>query len=98
MHRRSKAASEGNRGRVGTPTSLRPSTPTMEDLGTASGKLMRTVMAGHAEFDRDLIRERVRSRRCKKAEHVMVAPPMGKMAYRSVSSKQQSDRLVPQTQ
>ena len=31
------------------------------DLGTASGKLMRTIMAGLAEFERDLIRERVRS-------------------------------------
>ena len=31
------------------------------DLGTSSGKLMRTIMAGLAEFERDLIRERVRS-------------------------------------
>ena len=31
------------------------------DLNTASGKLMRTIMAGLAEFERDLIRERVRS-------------------------------------
>jgi DNA invertase Pin-like site-specific DNA recombinase len=31
------------------------------DLSTASGKLMRTIMAGLAEFDRDLIRERVKS-------------------------------------
>jgi hypothetical protein len=31
------------------------------DLGTASGKLMRTSMAGLAEFERDLIRERVNS-------------------------------------
>jgi DNA invertase Pin-like site-specific DNA recombinase len=31
------------------------------DLSTASGKLMRTIMAGLAEFERDLIRERVRS-------------------------------------
>jgi len=31
------------------------------DLGTASGKLMRTIMAGLAEFERDLIRERVKS-------------------------------------
>jgi putative DNA-invertase from lambdoid prophage Rac len=28
------------------------------DLSTASGKLMRTIMAGFAEFERDLIRER----------------------------------------
>jgi putative DNA-invertase from lambdoid prophage Rac len=31
------------------------------DLHTASGKLMRTIMAGLAEFERDLIRERVKS-------------------------------------
>src|SRR5262245_21257712 len=31
------------------------------DLSTASGKLMRTIMAGLAEFERALIRERVRS-------------------------------------
>ena len=31
------------------------------DLRTASGKLMRTIMAGLAEFERDLIRERVKS-------------------------------------
>ena len=32
------------------------------DLSTASGKLMRTIMAGLAEFERDLIRDRVKSR------------------------------------
>ena len=31
------------------------------DLSTASGKLMRTIMASLAEFERDLIRELVRS-------------------------------------
>jgi DNA invertase Pin-like site-specific DNA recombinase len=31
------------------------------DLSTSSGKLMRTIMAGLAEFERDLIRERVTS-------------------------------------
>jgi DNA invertase Pin-like site-specific DNA recombinase len=31
------------------------------DLNTASRKLMRTIMAGLAEFERDLIRERVKS-------------------------------------
>ena len=31
------------------------------DLSTASGKLMRTTMAGLAEFERDLIRNRVKS-------------------------------------
>jgi putative DNA-invertase from lambdoid prophage Rac len=32
------------------------------DLSTASGKLMRTIMAGLAEFERDLIRDRVKVR------------------------------------
>ena len=31
------------------------------DFSTASGKLMRTIMAGLAEFERDLIRQRVKS-------------------------------------
>jgi DNA invertase Pin-like site-specific DNA recombinase len=31
------------------------------DLSTASGKLMRTIMVGLAEFDRDLISDRVKS-------------------------------------
>jgi DNA invertase Pin-like site-specific DNA recombinase len=31
------------------------------ELATASGKLIRTIMAGLAEFERDLIRERVKS-------------------------------------
>jgi DNA invertase Pin-like site-specific DNA recombinase len=31
------------------------------DLSIASGKLMRTIMAGLAEFKRDLVRERVKS-------------------------------------
>jgi len=31
------------------------------DLSTASGKLMRTIMAGLAEFARDLIRDREKS-------------------------------------
>ena len=31
------------------------------DISTASGKLMRTIMAGLAEFERDLIRDRVKS-------------------------------------
>ena len=31
------------------------------DLSTSTGKLMRTIMAGLAEFERDLIRDRVKS-------------------------------------
>ena len=33
------------------------------DLSTASGKLMRTIMAGLAEFERDLIREMLQKHR-----------------------------------
>jgi len=31
------------------------------DLSTSTGKLMRTIMAGLAEFERDLMRDRVKS-------------------------------------
>jgi putative DNA-invertase from lambdoid prophage Rac len=31
------------------------------DLSAATGKLMRTIMAGLAEFERNLIRERIKS-------------------------------------
>ena len=31
------------------------------DLSTSTGKLMRTILAGLAEFERDLIRDRVKS-------------------------------------
>jgi len=41
--------------------SVRAQTGLSFDLSTASGKLMRTIMAGLAEFERDLIRERVKS-------------------------------------
>ena len=42
-------------------SSLRPATTAAIDLSTASGKLMRRIMAGLAEFERDLIREPVKS-------------------------------------
>jgi putative DNA-invertase from lambdoid prophage Rac len=48
------------------------------DLHTASGKLMRTIMAGLAEFERDLIRERVKSGlAAAKARGVVLGRPEG---------------------
>jgi len=48
------------------------------DLGTASGKLLRTIMAGLAEFERDLIRERVNSGiQAAKARGVVFGRKMG---------------------
>jgi putative DNA-invertase from lambdoid prophage Rac len=38
------------------------------DLNTASGKLMRTIMAGLAEFERDLIRD-------ERAAQIQAMPP-----------------------
>jgi putative DNA-invertase from lambdoid prophage Rac len=45
----------------GWKTSVLAQTGLTFDLGTSSGKLMRTIMADLAEFERDLIRERVKS-------------------------------------
>jgi putative DNA-invertase from lambdoid prophage Rac len=48
------------------------------DLATASGKLLRTIMAGLAEFERDLIRERVNSGiQAAKARGVVFGRPKG---------------------
>ena len=53
------------------------------DLSTASGKLMRTIMAGLAEFERDLIRERVKSGlAAAKARGVAPGPPRWPAAQR----------------
>ena len=48
------------------------------DPATAKGKLMRTIMAGLAEFERDLIRERVKSAlAAAKARGVVLGRQMG---------------------
>ena len=48
------------------------------DLHTASGRLMRTIMAGLAEFERDLIKERVKSGlAAAKARGVVLGRPEG---------------------
>ena len=58
------------------PVSVLAQTGLSFDLSTASGKLMRTMMAGLAEFERDLIRERVSQ----------VSPPPGPAAWRSAGN------------
>jgi putative DNA-invertase from lambdoid prophage Rac len=45
----------------GSKVSVLAQTGLSFDLSTSTGKLMRTIMAGLAEFERDLIRERVKS-------------------------------------
>jgi putative DNA-invertase from lambdoid prophage Rac len=59
------------------------------DLRTASGKLMRTIMAGLAEFERDLIRDRVMSglarARGVKLGRQIGQPPSDKKARRMLS-------------
>jgi len=48
------------------------------DLSTASGKLMRTIMTGLAEFERDLIRDRVKSGlAAARAKGVKIGRPVG---------------------
>jgi putative DNA-invertase from lambdoid prophage Rac len=48
------------------------------DLSTASGKLMRIIMAGLAEFERDLIRDRVKSGlAAASARGVLLGPQVG---------------------
>jgi DNA invertase Pin-like site-specific DNA recombinase len=62
------------------------------DRSTASGKLMRTIMAGLAEFERDLIRERVKSglaaaqaRGVKLGRSLDSVPPTRRPDYRSAA-------------
>jgi putative DNA-invertase from lambdoid prophage Rac len=47
------------------------------DLSTASAKLMRTIMAGLAEFERDLIRDRVKSGLAARARGVKLGREVG---------------------
>jgi putative DNA-invertase from lambdoid prophage Rac len=63
------------------------------DLSTSSGKLMRTIMAGLAEFERDLIRERVKSglasaRARRQAWPATWAPAIGQEGEESARSSQ----------
>ncbi|MBX9685695.1 MAG: recombinase family protein [Candidatus Obscuribacterales bacterium] len=58
------------------------------DLGTSQGKLMATIMASLAEFESDLIRERVKS-------GIAAAKARGKKIGRQPGQRIKSDRLAP---
>jgi len=58
------------------------------DLSSAVGRMMATVLAGIAEFERDLLRERVRS-------GLAAAKARGKKLGRQPGQRPKSDRLAP---
>jgi DNA invertase Pin-like site-specific DNA recombinase len=58
------------------------------DLATPQGKLIATLMAGFAEFERDLLRERVRS-------GVKAAQARGVIFGRRFGQRVKSDKLAP---
>ena len=58
------------------------------DLATPQGKLIATLMAGLAEFESDLLRERVRS-------GVMAAQARGVVFGRRLGQRVKSDKLTP---
>ena len=58
------------------------------DLSTPHGRMLATVLAGIAEFERELIRERVRS-------GMAAAKARGKKLGRQPGQRPKSDRLAP---
>ncbi|MCB8835851.1 recombinase family protein [Aurantimonas sp. VKM B-3413] len=58
------------------------------DLSSATGRMMATVLAGIAEFERDLLRERVRS-------GLAAARARGRVLGRQTGQRPKSDRLAP---
>ena len=58
------------------------------DLSTPHGRMMATVLAGVAEFERELIRERIRS-------GIAAAKARGKKLGRQPGQRPKSDRLAP---
>ncbi len=58
------------------------------DLSTPHGRMLATVVAGIAEFERELIRERVRS-------GMAAAKARGKKLGRQAGQRPKSDRLAP---
>lgn len=58
------------------------------DLSTPHGRMLATVIAGIAEFERELIRERVRS-------GMAAAKARGKKLGRQPGQRPKSDRLAP---
>ena len=58
------------------------------DLSTPHGRMMATVLAGIAEFERELIQERIRS-------GIAAAKARGKKLGRQPGQRPKSDRLAP---
>ena len=58
------------------------------DLSTPHGRMMATVLAGVAEFERELIQERIRS-------GIAAAKARGKRLGRRLGQRPKSDRLAP---
>lgn len=58
------------------------------DLGTPHGRMIATVLAGIAEFERELIQERIRS-------GIAAAQARGKRLGRQLGQRPKSDRLAP---
>ena len=58
------------------------------DLATPHGRMMATVLAGIAEFERELIQERIRS-------GIAAAKARGKRLGRQPGQRPKSDRLAP---
>ena len=58
------------------------------DLSSATGRMMATMLSGIAEFERDLLRERVRS-------GLAAAKARGKKLGRQLGERPKSDRLAP---
>jgi DNA invertase Pin-like site-specific DNA recombinase len=62
------------------------------DLSTASGNLMRTIMTGLAEFERDLIRDRVKSGlAAARARGVKLGRQVGQRIYREPRARGMSE-------
>jgi DNA invertase Pin-like site-specific DNA recombinase len=58
------------------------------DLSTPHGRMMATIIAGIAEFERELIQERIRS-------GIAAAKAGGKRLGRQPGQRPKSDRLAP---
>jgi len=58
------------------------------DLATPHGRMMATILAGVAEFERELIQERIRS-------GIAAAKARGKRLGRQPGQRPKSDRLAP---
>ena len=58
------------------------------DLATPHGRMIATVLAGIAEFERELIQERIRS-------GIAAAKARGKRLGRQPGQRPKSDRLAP---